>query len=130
MPTEENAKKELQAATITMLHELGISIHRLGYIYLSVAIPCYSTDNMQSLSKELYPYVAKRLDKYAKWYSVERSIRLVVLEAWERRDVITWEQYFPQQKKVPTNKQFIAVLAEKIRNNPSHKEEGFDCQEE
>ena len=121
MALEEKANIDLQEATITMLHELGISIHRLGYVYLSIAVPYYATDNTQSLSKELYPYVAKRLDKYTKWYAIERSIRLVITEAWERRDPGVWEQYFPRQKKVPTNKQFMAVLAEKI-GNPSPRE--------
>lgn len=115
MTLEENANVDLQEAIIMMLHELGISIHRLGYVYLSIAVPCYAADNTQSLSKELYPYVAKRLDKYTQWYAVERSMRMVILEAWGRRDPVVWERYFPRQKKVPSNKLFIAVLAEKIR---------------
>lgn len=129
MPPEENTNIDLQDATITMLHELGISIHRLGYVYLSVAVPYYAADNTRSLSKELYPYVAKRLDKYTQWYAIERSIRMVIYEAWEHRDPSVWEQYFPRQKKVPTNKQFIAVLAEKIRNPLSHGGERGDYQE-
>lgn len=127
MDHEESINIDLRDTTITILHELGISIHRLGYVCLSIAVPHYATDNTQSLSKELYPYVAKRLGKYAKWYAVERSIRMVVLEAWERRDPVVWEQYFHRQKKVPTNKQFIAVLAEKIRNPLSCREERGNC---
>lgn len=123
MTLEENANIDLQEATIVMLHELGISIHRLGYVYLSIAVPYYATNNTQSLSKELYPYIANRLDKYTKWYAVERSIRMVVLEAWGRRDSVVWERYFPRQEKVPTNKQFVAVLAEKIRNPLSQRGE-------
>lgn len=116
MTLEENVNVDLQDDTITMLHELGVSIHRLGYVYLSIAVPCYAINNTLSLSKEIYPHVAKQLDKYTKWYAVERSIRMVILEAWKRRDPDVWELYFPGQKKVPSNKQFIAVLAEKIRN--------------
>ena len=130
MILEENENVDLQDATITMLHELGISIHRLGYVYLSIAVPYYAIDNTQSLSKELYPCVAKRFDKFTKWYAVERSIRMVIMEAWERRDPTAWEQYFPRQKRVPTNKQFIAVLAEIIRKPLSHGGERGDCQKE
>lgn len=129
MTLEENANIDLHEATITMLHELGISIHRLGYVYLSIAVPYFATNNAQSLSKELYPYVAKQLDKYTNWYAVERSIRTVVLAAWNRRDPVVWERYFPRYKKVPTNKQFIAVLAERIRTPLSHGGERGDGQE-
>ena len=105
---------ELQDSTITMLHELRIGIHRLGYKCLTIAVPCFAEDDTQSLSKELYPYVAECLG-HTEWYAVERAIRMVILDAWNKRDPAVWEQYFPEQKKVPTNKQFLAVLAEKMR---------------
>jgi len=38
----------------------------------------------------------------------------VIVEAWARRDVSVWAQYFPDQEKAPTNKRFLAVLAEKL----------------
>ena len=104
----------LQDDTITMLHRLSVSIHRLGYKALTIAIPCYAMDDTQSMTKELYPYVAKQLG-YRNWYAVERLIRGVILDAWQRRDPDIWEEYFPGQKRVPTNKQFIAVLAERLR---------------
>ena len=129
MTLKANTNNDSQDATTAMLHELGISIHRLGYVYLSIAVPCYASDNTQSLSKELYPYVAKQLDKYTKWHAVERSIRAVVLEAWNRRDPVVWEWYFPRYKKVPTNKQFIAVVAERIRTPLSQGGERGACQE-
>ena len=105
---------ELQAATIAMLHQLRIGIHRLGYKCLTIAIPSYAIDDTQSLSKELYPHVAECLG-HAEWYAVERAIRTVILDAWETREPIIWERYFPGHKKAPTNKQFLAVLAEKLR---------------
>lgn len=110
----EDQLAPLQDDTIKMLHHLRISIHRLGYKCLSIAIPCYATDDTQSLSKETYPYVARRLG-YMDWRGVERAIRTVILDAWVQRDLGVWEEYFPNQKKVPTNKQFIAALAERLR---------------
>lgn len=104
----------LQDNTIKMLHHLRISVHRIGYKCLSIAIPCYAINDTQSLSKETYPYVATRLS-YTDWRGVERAIRTVILDAWLHRDADAWEDYFPNQKKVPTNKQFIAVLAEHLR---------------
>lgn len=114
IPTVDEQTKPLEDATIIMLHELQISIRRLGYKCLTVAVPCYARNDTQSLSKELYPYVAGQLP-YAQCHSVERAIRTAVLDAWTQRDPAVWERYFPRQTKVPTNKQFIAVLAERLR---------------
>ena len=100
--------------TIIMLHELRLGIHRQGYKCLAIAVPLYAADNSQSLSKDIYPYVAAELG-YPDWHGVERAIRLVILDAWARRDGDTWERYFPGQTKMPTNKQFIAALAERLR---------------
>ena len=112
--TAEDQILALRNPTITMLHELNISIHRLGYKYLTVAVPCYSFDDAQSLTKEVYPYVAHCFD-CTDWHSVERSIRTVILTAWDHHDPEVWEQYFPNLKKPPSNKQFIAVLAEQLK---------------
>lgn len=105
---------ELQADTIKMLHELQIGIHRLGYRQLFIAIPCYALDNNQSLSKELYPYVAEYYG-YKDWHPVEHAIRVAIIDAWEHRDPFTWEYYFPGSKKAPSNKRFIATLAERLK---------------
>lgn len=103
-----------QEPTIDMLHELSIGVHRLGYKYLTVAIPCFSLNDTQSLTKELYPYVADCFG-CTDWHSVERSIRAVILDAWAHRDPAVWDQYFPHRSKAPSNKQFIAVLAELLK---------------
>lgn len=110
----DDSMLELQDSTIVMLHELRVGIHRLGYKCLTIAIPCYVVDDTQSLTKELYPYVAECLGRTER-YAVERAIRMVILDAWKKRNPTIWEQYFPEQEKVPTNKQFLAVLAERLR---------------
>lgn len=112
--TAEDQILALRDSTITMLHELGISIHRLGYKYLTVAVPCYSLDDSQSLTKEVYPYVANHFG-CTDWHSVERSIRTVILTAWDHRDPEIWNQHFPNQSKAPSNKQFIATLSERLK---------------
>lgn len=112
--TAEEWIRMLRDPTIHLLHHLGISTHRNGYKCLTVVIPCYAMDPGQSLTKEIYPYAAACFG-CADWHSVERSIRSAIQDAWERRDPEIWAQYFTNQKKVPSNKQFIAVLAEKLR---------------
>lgn len=112
--TPEEQVRTLYEPTISMLHELQIGIHRLGYKQLTIAVPCFALDDSQSLTKELYPYVACYFG-YTDWHPVEHSIRTAILDAWEHRNPEVWEQYFPNQKKPPSNKQFLAVLAERLK---------------
>ena len=107
----------LRENTRDILHELRFGIHRLGYKQLLVLIPRYALDNSQSLSKELYPYVAKQFG-YVSCQSVEHAVRVAVLDAWKRRDPEVWGPYFPGAKKVPSNKLFLATIAERIKRAP------------
>lgn len=114
MTTAAEDTKMLYEPTITMLRQLRMSTHRLGYKYLTVAVPMYANDDGRSLTKEIYPDVARHFGGVNRC-SVEQSIRMVILDAWERRDPAAWEVYFPGQQKAPSNKQFLAVLAERLR---------------
>ena len=102
-------------ATHQMLTDLNISVHRRGYQQLCVGIPRFALDNTQSLTKELYPYIASRFGN-SDWQAVEHSIRLVLLEAWDSGNREVWEDYFPYCHRPPTNKQFIATLAERLKS--------------
>lgn len=103
----------LQRSANRILHELGIPVHRIGYKQLCLAIVHYSQHDIQSLSKELYPAVAAHFG-YTDWHPVEHAIRLVICQAWSIRDAELWEQYFTNPVKPPSNKQFIATIAELI----------------
>lgn len=103
-----------QAQTVAMLHELSFPVHRCGYKQLTVAIPYFYQDDTQSLTKDLYPYVAQQYG-HPDWHAVESSIRDVILDAWETRDPAAWDKYFPNLTKAPSNKLFIATLAEHLR---------------
>lgn len=102
---------ELQCATSRILHELGIPVHRIGYKQLCIAIVSFAQNDSQSLTKELYPFIAYRYG-YADWHPVEHSMRLAILHAWKNRDPAAWYRYFPGQSRMPSNKQFIATIAE------------------
>ena len=103
-----------QRQVICMLHELNIAVHRVGHKQLTIAILRYVQDDTQSLTKEIYPYVSKCLG-YSDWRTVEHSIRVSIMHAWNDRDPEVWEQYFPNQKRFPSNKQFIATIAELLQ---------------
>ena len=104
-------------STVCLLHALRFRVHLVGYSHLLMLIPCYALDNTLSLTKELYPYAANRLG-YASWSPIEHAVRVSILDAWSRRDPGLWDRYFPGQKKPPSNKHFLATLAELIKNPP------------
>lgn len=103
-----------QSRTSLMLQELGIPAHRIGYRQLSAAIPRYARDNVQSLTKELYPAIARQFGQ-SSWSSVEHAVRLAILDGWKQGRPEIWEAYFHSCRKPPSNKLFIATLAERLK---------------
>lgn len=96
-----------------LLIELGIPPHRVGYLQLCVAIPIYKKDRQQSMASELYPAVAETLG-YPDWRAVEHSMRSAIVVGWEHGDPKVWKRYFPGHTEPPSNKRFIATLAEYV----------------
>ena len=96
------------------LRILSIPVHRKGYRHLTIAISCYTRDNTQSITKELYPAVAK-ISGLQDWRLVERDIRAAIQYAWTHRDPHTWEVYFSGVDKAPSNKVFITVISDLLQ---------------
>ena len=96
------------------LGELNVSMYLSGYRCLCIAIPVFAQDILQSMCNEVYPAVTKKLGS-RDWRTVEFAIRRAILVAWEQRNPEKWEAYFPGITKAPTNKQFIATLAQRIK---------------
>ena len=96
------------------LRRLNLPVYLSGYRCLCIAIPIYALDISQTMCSELYPEVAKKLG-YIDWRAVEFVIRRVILTAWEHRNQEVWNAYFPGLTKAPTNKHFIAILAQRIK---------------
>lgn len=111
----------LERAVSDMLLALGVSTRHDGFQYLETAVLCYAQDPMQSVTKSLYPAVAERYGR--KPASVERGIRTAIAAAWSRRDEGIWKRYLPTGRSDlvprPTNTEFIAHLAERIRMEQS-----------
>ena len=109
----------LETDVTQMLHEIGIPAHIKGYQYLRDAI-ILSVDDMEmlnSITKILYPTIAK---KYQTTPSrVERAIRHAIEVAWSRGKMDTIDELFGYTvstgKGKPTNSEFIALIADKIR---------------
>ena len=103
------SKKEDTAADL--LHRLNFPTHLDGYQQLCAGIPLFAADPAQRLTKELYPAIAACCGN-KDYRVVEHSIRSVIKIAWKNRDPAVWEQYFPGMEECPSNKVFIARLAE------------------
>jgi hypothetical protein len=96
-----------------MLHELGIHINHNGYRRLCLGIPHYAQNPEQSLTKELYPYIARAIGNTSA-VVVETAIRRAILYGWQHSDRDPWIRYFGYISRVPTNLTFIATLAEHL----------------
>ncbi len=101
-----------------LLRTLGVPTKLRGYIYLREAVLLMMSDCTQSITKELYPEVA-RICGCAPAH-VERSIRSAVAAAWEHRDERVWSLYFqPDENGAilrPSNGTFITRLADSLAN--------------
>ena len=102
-----------------MIHEIGVPAHIKGYQYLREAIMMSVEDveMLGSITKVLYPTIAK---KYQTTPSrVERAIRHAIEVAWSRGRMETLDALFGYTintgKGKPTNSEFIALIADKIR---------------
>ena len=100
-----------------MLTALGINSKLRGYNYLRVAILSMLENPMQSITKELYPAVARQL--HCTPSQVERSIRNAIQQAWEKRNDDTWLQFFQGSEDGsvprPSNATFICHLADRVQ---------------
>lgn len=115
----ENRKPNLEGDVTNIIHEIGVPAHIKGYQYLREAIIMSVNDveMLNSITKILYPSIAK---KYQTTPSrVERAIRHAIEVAWSRGKMDTIDELFGYTinngKGKPTNSEFIALIADKIR---------------
>ena len=113
-PPAPYQQPESHGSLSNTLLALGIPPKRNGYRHLREAVPLMAANPMQSVTKELYPAVAKLC--HCDSSSVERSIRTAISSAWEHRDDRVWRLYFPPDASGsiprPTNATFISRLAD------------------
>jgi len=111
--------KDLETRITKIIQEIGIPAHIKGYLYLREAITIVigDMDYLGAITKELYPAVADKFDTTPS--RVERAIRHAIEVAWNRGKIDTIEEIFGytinNNKGKPTNSEFIALIADKIR---------------
>ena len=102
-----------------IIHEIGIPAHIRGYMYVREAITLVVNDIelLSAVTKELYPSIAKKFNTTPS--RVERAIRHAIEVAWGRAQVETINNLFGytinNEKGRPTNSEFIAMVADKLR---------------
>lgn len=119
MVEPENDSTVLEAVVTDIIHEIGVPAHIKGYQYLRSAIlmAVQDMDILNSITKQLYPSIA---EEYGTTSSrVERAIRHAIEVAWGRGSMDTINDLFGYTinagKGKPTNSEFIALIADKIR---------------
>ena len=103
-----------------LLLTLRISPRLLGFLYLTEILRLFSADKQQRVTKDLYPVLARKHRTSPD--AVEHAIRSCLRDAWNRRDPEIWQHYFPGAQRCPSNREFIAVLAEFAQKTPFPKE--------
>lgn len=117
----EKEKSNIEVVITDIIHQIGVPAHIKGYHYLREAIIMAVDDIeiMNSVTKCLYPSVAKKHGTTSS--RVERAIRHAIEVAWDRGDVDVLNSYFGYTihsgKGKPTNSEFIALIADKLRVN-------------
>ena len=111
--------EDLESKVTNIIHEIGVPAHIKGYQYLREAIIMSVNDieMLNSITKILYPTIAKKYQTTAS--RVERAIRHAIEVAWSRGKMDTIDELFGYTinngKGKPTNSEFIALIADRIR---------------
>ena len=116
---KEYMERNLETDVTNIIHEIGVPAHIRGYQYLREAIQMSvkDMDMLGSITKTLYPEIAKKYETTPS--RVERAIRHAIEVAWNRGRMETLDALFGYTintgKGKPTNSEFIALIADKIR---------------
>ncbi|XMB66515.1 sporulation transcription factor Spo0A [Mycoplasmatota bacterium zrk1] len=110
---------DLDSEITNILHEIGVPAHIKGYLYLrdSIGMVYENIELLGGITKVLYPEVAKKFKTTSS--RVERAIRHAIEVAWNRGNIDAISSIFSYtisyNKSKPTNSEFIAMIADKLR---------------
>ncbi len=98
-----------------LIQALGFQSEQRQYPVLLETLVCYAANPEQSITKSLYPAVAKKLGGHGT--RIEKAVRDIIKNVWQTRDDHVWRFFFPANvNKVPpqppTNRQFILRLTQ------------------
>lgn len=114
-----NRNYSLDAKITNIIHEIGVPAHIKGYLYLREAITMVynNIEILGSITKVLYPQIAVKFKTTPSRF--ERAIRHSIEVAWSRGNMDSITKFFgytvSNTKAKPTNSEFIAMVADKLR---------------
>ena len=117
-PDMKPASMSLDKKISNIFITIGVPPHIKGYQYLREAIKiCIAdTEIISSITKRLYPDVAKKFNTSAS--KVERAIRHAIEVCWNRGKIDNINNLFGSKvftkNDRPTNGEFIALIADKL----------------
>ena len=116
---DKKNQENLEALVTNIIHEIGVPAHIKGYQYLreAIMVVVQDIDVINQIAKQLYPAIAERYGTTPS--RVERAIRHAIEVAWARGKNEAVENIFgytiSASKGKPTNSEFIAMIADKLR---------------
>ena len=120
---------DVEIMVSNMIKTIGVPAHIKGYQFLRDAIMWVIEDMevINAVTKELYPGIAKKHKTTSS--RVERAIRHAIEVSWQRGDIDTLDKLFGHTVKFtkdkPTNSEFIAMIADRIRLQIKHQKKNI-----
>ena len=118
-PTRSQVRDQSIERRVTRyILDTGVPAHVKGYLYLRDAIIMAAFDEslLDSMTKLLYPAVAERHQTTGP--RVERGIRHAIELGWDEGEGVEMKEVFecsPDHPRKPTNSEYIALMADRIR---------------
>lgn len=109
----------LEVKVTNAIHDVGVPAHIKGYQYVREAIMMTVKDEdvINAVTKTLYPNLASVFNTTPS--RVERAIRHAIEVAWNRGQIEVHDRIFGytvnSNKGKPTNSEFIAMIADRLR---------------
>lgn len=103
-----------------LLEQLGLARKEKGFERLSyaIAVTAQEFERAGSVTKLLYPDLAKHFQTTPE--KIERSLRHIIEKSWEKGEKTRFEELFGYHRDNseirPTNSEYIAILADRIRS--------------
>jgi two-component system response regulator (stage 0 sporulation protein A) len=118
-PAEMEKSTNIEEAIDSILTEIGMPCHFMGYNYVvyAIKIAIENPDILNNITSVLYPTIANKYETTAS--RVERGIRHAIEHTWDRADLDVTEKYFGNTISIkrgkPTNSEFIARMANIVK---------------
>ncbi|HIS48548.1 MAG TPA: sporulation initiation factor Spo0A C-terminal domain-containing protein [Candidatus Scybalocola faecigallinarum] len=118
--------EDMKRRVTKIIQDLGVPANIKGYAYLrdAILISIANPDAINSITKVLYPEVAKQNQTTPT--RVERAIRHAIEVAWSRGNNEMAEKIFGYTVNLtrgkPTNSEFIALIADMMRIDPQERQ--------